>query len=97
MGAGGLEHFGVYVYSEGFSSRRRPGGDRMLIENLWYYDDEYYDPQYDKTIEAMIRRNKYVHPRGGKKGGGRGDSGVIHIGFLSSTKRLSPSRNSSRL
>lgn len=58
---GGLAHFGVYAYPEGY---REPFsgfkyGDRELIPNLWYYDDEYYkDPEFDKTVDAIVKKRK---------------------------------------
>ncbi len=39
---GGLDHFGVRAYSEGFSeTEQEKYGDKKLLDGLWYYDDRY--------------------------------------------------------
>lgn len=56
---GGLDHFGVYAYPEYFDGPfdDYEYGDRKLIDGLWYYDDGYYNnPEYDKTIEALLEK-----------------------------------------
>lgn len=54
---GGMDHFGVLVYSEGFREPF-PGfkyGDRKLVDGLWYYDEDYHlNPDYDKVVEKML-------------------------------------------
>lgn len=54
---GGMDHFGVHIYSESFK-KPHPGfvyGNRILTEGLWYYDEQYnYDSEYDKTVSAML-------------------------------------------
>lgn len=55
---GGLSHFGVYVYPEGYQIPFQgfKYGDRELIPDLWYYDDEYHkDPNYDAVITKILR------------------------------------------
>jgi hypothetical protein len=56
---GGFTHFGVYAYPESYE-KSFPGfkyGDRQLIPNLWYYDDEYHkDADFDRTIDAIMKR-----------------------------------------
>ncbi len=46
---------GVRVYPEHLS--HLIGGDRRLLEGLWYYDDDYrLDPRdHDRTIDAILR------------------------------------------
>jgi len=56
---GGLSHFGVYAYPEGYKVKYPDFkyGDRELTPNLWYYDDDYHkDPQFDETITALTIR-----------------------------------------
>jgi hypothetical protein len=58
---GGLDHFGVYAYTEDFKPpvRNYYYGGRELVPGLWYYDDGYENnPEYDKTIEALIQKRK---------------------------------------
>jgi hypothetical protein len=59
---GGLDiHFGVYAYTEDFKTPYKSFkyGDKELIPRLWYYDDGYENnPEYDKTIEALIQKRK---------------------------------------
>jgi len=54
---GGLDHFGVYAYPEGYKkpSPAEKLGDKKLIDGLWYYDDGYLvQPEdYEKRIEAL--------------------------------------------
>lgn len=60
---GGLSNFGVYAYPEDY---RAPFagfkyGDRELVSNLWYYDDEYHrDPQFDKAVGELLGRRDDV-------------------------------------
>lgn len=58
---GGLDHYGVNAYTEDFKppvSNFYYGG-RELVPGLWYYDDGYENnPEYDKTIEALIQKKK---------------------------------------
>lgn len=56
---GGLSHFGVHAYPEAYK-RRYPDfkyGDRELVPNLWYYDDDYLkDPEFDQAISAIMTK-----------------------------------------
>ena len=57
---GGLGHFGVEAYTEDY---KKPSyseyGDKELIPGLWYYDDGYDgNPEYDKRIEALMKKGK---------------------------------------
>ena len=57
----GFDHFGVNAYTEDYmeSGPKHEYGDRELIPGLWYYDDGYIDdPEYDKKIEALMRKAK---------------------------------------
>ncbi len=58
---GGFDHYGVNVYTEDFKppvSNFYYGG-RELVPGLWYYDDGYFNnPEYDKTIGALIQKGK---------------------------------------
>jgi hypothetical protein len=48
---------GARAYSEDFVKANPHSrlGDRMLIEGLWYYDDQYVgDPGYDKVIDKIV-------------------------------------------
>ena len=58
---GGLTHFGIHAYPEDYEVRF-PGfkyGDRELIPNLWYYDDEYLrDPQFDRAVSELLERGR---------------------------------------
>jgi len=61
MRACGFDNCGVTAYSEDFQIPYPgfKGGQRMLIEGLWYYDSEYTgDPAYDKVIDKLVRRGK---------------------------------------
>jgi hypothetical protein len=62
MVGGGLRpSLGAYAYSEDFvkANPRCNFGDRMLVEGLWYYDDQYNgDPSYDKVIDKVIEEGK---------------------------------------
>jgi hypothetical protein len=61
MFGNGFYHCGAYVYSEDFESLHRGSrlGHRMLINGLWYYDDEYEtDPKYGQVIDALIERGR---------------------------------------
>ena len=64
MLVGRVGHFGVKAYTEGY---KKPiinfkYGDKKLIDGLWYYDDGYVgNPEYDKKIEALIRRGKQIY------------------------------------
>lgn len=59
---GGLDHFGVDVYVEGFDGTRFAGfkyGDKELVPGLWYYDDGYDEnPRYGRKIDALIENCK---------------------------------------
>jgi hypothetical protein len=59
---GALEvHFGVCAYPEDFKASFKgfEYGDKELIPRLWYYDDGYDDnPDYDKRVEALLRKRK---------------------------------------
>ncbi len=64
---GGLSHFGVYAYPEGYKKKypEYKYGDRELIPNLWYYDDDYHkDPQFDEAITAIMTRFRKPPPHG---------------------------------
>lgn len=53
---GGLDHFGVQAYPEGYKkSSQETLGDKKLIDGLWYYDDGYLvrPEDYEKRIEAL--------------------------------------------
>jgi len=40
--SGGLDHFGVHYFSEGFSeAEQKKWGGKKLLDGLWYYDDRY--------------------------------------------------------
>ncbi len=61
--------FGVIAYPQDFKppyAGFKYGGNRMLIEGLWYFDNEYAtDPEYDKVIVKLIERGKpYQHEEG---------------------------------
>ena len=53
--------FGVIIFSDGFKGSEWSDiyGDKMLIPGLWYFDSE-FSPEYDKKIENMIKKNKYL-------------------------------------
>jgi hypothetical protein len=59
---GGLDHFGVSAYPEGYQkpSADFEFGDEKLIDGLWYNDDGYdANPEgYDKRIEALRRKTR---------------------------------------
>jgi hypothetical protein len=57
---GGMDHFGLYVYPEGYKTQGSDYyGDRQLIPGLWYYDDGYlHNPNYDKRIDALIEAHR---------------------------------------
>jgi len=57
---GGMDHFGVRIYPEGFSEPRPLfHGGRKLLEGLVYYDEGYSsNPEYDKIIEALLQKRK---------------------------------------
>ncbi len=59
---GGLDHFGVYAWPEGYKKPPFVGfklGDKKLIDGLWYYDDGYEsNPRYHKKIEALLQKGK---------------------------------------
>jgi hypothetical protein len=60
--AGGLDHFGVYAYPEGYKLQLHTEklGDKKLLDGLWYYDDGYRvrPEDYDKRIEALRPKGK---------------------------------------
>jgi len=59
------ERFGVRIYPEGFKARSRyfDYGNKELLPGLWYYDREYYRiPQYDKTIDYIIQKGRWIEP-----------------------------------
>jgi len=56
---GGIHHYGVTAYPENYKEVS-PGfkyGDKKIIDGLWYYEDG-YNPEYDKWIEALLRKRK---------------------------------------
>ena len=57
---GGLGHFGVLAYTEDYiKPSYSEYGDKELIPGLWYYDDGYRGhPEYEKRIEALLRKRK---------------------------------------
>jgi hypothetical protein len=59
---GGRTHnFGVIIYPADFNEPypEYRGGDRKLVEGMWYYDDEYNtDPTHDEWVEARLRKNR---------------------------------------
>ncbi len=62
----GFSGFGVKAYPKNFkepySGFQR--GDRKIIEDLWYYDDEYIDnPGYDKEVDKWMRKNRRINER----------------------------------
>jgi hypothetical protein len=59
----GLSPLGVYAYPEDFEPPSDYKlGDRKLLDGLWYYDDAYYWPEFDKTVEAMLRKSGKLPP-----------------------------------
>jgi len=59
------ERFGVRIYPEGFKARSRyfDYGNKELLPGLWYYDREYYRiPQYDKTVDYIIQKGRWIEP-----------------------------------
>jgi len=52
---GGLDHFGVYAFSKGFSEAdQKKYGNKKLLDGLWYYDDGYRKAtNYDQYIESL--------------------------------------------
>jgi len=62
MRACGFDHCGVIAYSEDFRLRHPEHnyyGQRMLVEGLWYYDDQYTNnPEYDRIVDRLIRRGE---------------------------------------
>lgn len=58
---GGMDHFGVRIYSQGYKEPESHFRyvDRELLPGLWYYDDGYiHNPEYDKRIDALIEEHK---------------------------------------
>ena len=55
---GAYTHFGVFAYPEDFNEpfEGYKYGHRKLIDGLWYFDDEYDYPEYDKKIDALLRK-----------------------------------------
>ncbi len=59
--AGGLDHFGLVAFPEGYRIPNRPDSPpdaKELIPGLWYYDDGYREyremgKDYDKHLEAL--------------------------------------------
>lgn len=52
--------FGLFAYPDGYEKRFSEfrGGDRKLLEGLWYYDDEYrIDPNYDREVDAILKEH----------------------------------------
>jgi len=68
MRACGFDHCGATAYPKDFKPPHegfKYGGQRMLIEGLWYYDDEYAtDPAYDQVIDGLVKRGER-HQSGG--------------------------------
>ena len=64
---GGLDHFGVWAYPEGFPERLQAFkyGDKQLTNGLWYYDDGYdLFSDYEQEIEAMRPKggnSRFIH------------------------------------
>jgi len=61
---GGLHHFGVYGYPDGYEKPifNFKYGDRKLIDGLWYYEDDYKgNPELQKRIEALIQKGKQAY------------------------------------
>ena len=55
--------FGIYAYPENYNYKETfkgsKYGDKELIPGLWYYDDNYlHNPDYDKKIEAFLKKKK---------------------------------------
>jgi hypothetical protein len=66
MCGGGGDNCEILVYPEGFVEPYPAFkfGHRKLLDGLWYCDNEYdFDPEYGKTIDAMIKRgvNRGTH------------------------------------
>lgn len=58
---GGLHHFGVYGYPDGYEKPifNFKYGDKRLIDGLWYYEDGYEgNAEHQKRIEALIEKGK---------------------------------------
>lgn len=52
--------FGLFAYPDGCEQRFSEfrGGDRKLLEGLWYYDDEHrIDPNYDREVDAILKEH----------------------------------------
>jgi hypothetical protein len=62
----GVIGYGVKIYPESFKAPRSTYfryGNKELLPGLWYYDEEYrHIPQYDKTIDYIIKKGKYEEP-----------------------------------
>jgi len=52
---GGLDHFGVHYFCEGFSeAEQKKWGNKKLLDGLWYYDDGYRKAtNYEQFIESL--------------------------------------------
>lgn len=51
--------FGIRAYPPGYEKRfpRYTFGDRKLLDELWYYDENYrHNPNYDKEIDAIAAK-----------------------------------------
>ncbi|MCP4609453.1 MAG: hypothetical protein GY845_12135 [Planctomycetes bacterium] len=62
----GVVGYGVKIFPEDFKAPRSTYfsyGNKELLPGLWYYDVEYrHIPQYDKTIDYIIKKGKYPEP-----------------------------------
>ncbi|MHC4539144.1 MAG: hypothetical protein ACYTEK_05515 [Planctomycetota bacterium] len=60
---GGLDHFGVNAYPEGYEKppHAETLGDKKLIDGLWYYDDGYRGQQeeWEKRLEALRPKGRW--------------------------------------
>lgn len=59
---GGMDHFGVRIYPEGYKEPEWHSKyvDRELLSGLWYYDEGYdHNPAYDRWIDTLIEENKH--------------------------------------
>jgi hypothetical protein len=61
---GTMWHFGVAICSADFDEASGGRlGDHKLVDGMWYYDDEYTDPSYDKVIKALLKKNRLIKDR----------------------------------
>jgi hypothetical protein len=64
MFGNGMYHCGAFTYPQRYEKANRGStlGNRMLVEGLWYYDDQYNDdPGYGKVIDKLIEKGKKGH------------------------------------